>query len=202
MASGVRVGLVAAGSESCAPLPAGRPTTRQSKERVCPSAHPAALSASVTVAERVTTSPMFGSVELAVAVSIEGIAEPHFVVLTVTNLGADCRPVESVATTENWYAPIWSGVNVVDAAVGSVIAAGRLTEVQTSVKVWPRPHAASLSASWTVAESWTTLPLFGFAGLAVAVAISGAVWPHLRTVTWTWFAGLERTPFETTRLTM
>ena len=29
-------------------------------------------------------------------------ANPQFVVVNETNLGSDCRPVESVATTENW----------------------------------------------------------------------------------------------------
>src|SRR2546426_3261025 len=95
-------GLDAAGSESVALLLAGLLNRRQSKLSCCPSEQPRSLSASWTTAERVTTSPGFGPLELAVAEVMEGVAKPQVVVLNVTNFGADCRPVESVATTENW----------------------------------------------------------------------------------------------------
>src|SRR5712692_4672266 len=100
----------------------------------------------------------------------------------------------SVATTENWYVPIWSGTKVGLVAAGSESA----TAVQSSVKVWFRLQAGSLSASCTVAESWTVLPVFGFAGAATAAVMSGAAWLHLRAVTVTLLGGLESTPFETT----
>src|SRR5438128_4934377 len=101
MASGVIVGFDTVGSDSVALLPDGRPAARQSKRSVWARPQPARLSASLATAARFTVSPGFGAVGLAVAEVMVGVAEPQLVVLKVTNFGGDCRPVESVATTEN-----------------------------------------------------------------------------------------------------
>src|SRR3981081_4717144 len=97
--SGVNDGEAAAGLESRAALPGGR-VSDQAYVNVWRRLQVPALSASVTVDVSTTAAPGTGLPGDDPTLTA-GAWEPQLVVVTVRNFGADLRPVESVATTEN-----------------------------------------------------------------------------------------------------